>query len=102
MLTDTGPPCKCHGVAQMWKLDRRPRYTLGGHWQCRVKHTIRRVRSETPRRETILAYGRDWAREKYDRDPVHRITKREKLCLRRRAVSLERKRQQLSEERKNG
>lgn len=59
------PLCKCHGEPSMWN----------GHWRCRVKHREQMRR----RRATNRAYverEQAKARERYNADPVFRITKR--------------------------
>lgn len=63
--------CECHNEPAYWQKDKR--LTAGGWWECAVK---RRQRE------------RDW----YDRDPIHRITKRERQSARDRAATLTRRR----------
>jgi hypothetical protein len=62
--------CNCHGLPALWMPDVR--YLAGGWWRCRVKH-------------------RDNERDRYDRDPVHRIEKLMKKNMKDRRDRLERR-----------
>ena len=63
--------CQCHGEEAYWQKDSRTK--AGGWWECAVK---RRARE----------------RERYDRDPVHRIEKILRASRDKRVRTLERRR----------
>lgn len=64
--------CACHGEPCYWQKDARLK--AGGFWECRVKRrAYTRSRYMDPEfRERACRQKRD----RYDNDPVYRITKR--------------------------
>jgi hypothetical protein len=63
--------CRCHGEPAYWQKDTR--LVPGGWWECSVKRRAREL-------------------DRYDRDPVHRITKNLRNDARKRRERLERRR----------
>jgi len=60
--------CDCHNVDMLWHNDRR--YTAKGYYYCRIKR-------------------KDYVRDKYDKDPIHRLGKLLRFAKSRRAKTLE-------------
>jgi hypothetical protein len=77
------PLCECHD---------RPMHsngTTGARWRCRVKNLARMRDGQEERRETKTARQRD----RYDRDPIYRISKLLHDSTRRRGETLTRRKE---------
>lgn len=82
--------CACHGEPAYWSRDSRK--TAGGWWECAVK------RRERQRRVYAGPKGekkRRQQRERYDTDPIFRISKRLHDDARKRRATIERRREAL-------
>lgn len=83
--------CVCHGSPMLWSRDTR--YRAGGFWHCGVKARERFARwYANPENADSCNRQR---RERYDADPVHRISKRLHDDATRRAATLKRRRDRL-------
>ena len=69
--------CACHGERMYWMTDAR--YRAGGFWRCAVKK-------------------RSHAQERYDRDPIHRISKNLQNAAQKRRKTIARRRALLEQE----
>lgn len=86
--------CACHGEPCYWQKDKRN--SKGGWWECPVRrraHNAARYTNDE-RRERINAQKRD----RYDADPIHRISKRLHDDARKRRETIERRKAALTEE----
>jgi hypothetical protein len=67
--------CACHGEPAYWQKDAR--LPKGGWWECSVRR-------------------RQYQRDRYDNDPIHRIEKNLKGDARKRRQTIERRRAALA------
>jgi hypothetical protein len=84
--------CACHGEPCYWRNDLRAK--AGGYWRCAVKERERqrnRYDNHPTYRDTKLQQQRD----RYDSDPIYRIEKNMKTGAKRRAETLNRRREAL-------
>lgn len=79
--------CGCHGEPAYWQPDKR--MAAGGWWECAVRRReLQRERYHSRYAPKKLAQQRD----RYDNDPIYRITKRLHDDARRRRAAIERRR----------